>query len=183
MGAAYMQRMFGIASPRIALLSIGEEDTKGNDLVIESNTLLRASSLNFVGNIEGKDVTKGLADVVVMDGFTGNVMLKTAEGISELMFNEIRRAVELTPWNRAAGLVLFSELRKVKRRLDYTEVGGAPLLGVEGITVICHGRSNARAIYNAIRGARDAVQNGVLQVVRDVARDIPAKRGAHPDPE
>jgi glycerol-3-phosphate acyltransferase PlsX len=113
-----------------------------------------------------------------MDGFTGNVVIKTAEGVSEMMFTEIRKAVELTPWNRAAGLVLMSELRKVKRRLDYSEYGGAPLLGVEGLVVICHGRSNARAIFSAIRGTRDAVQNGVMQVMHEVARDIPAKRGA-----
>jgi phosphate acyltransferase len=111
-----------------------------------------------------------------MDGFTGNVVLKTAEGMAELMFGELRRAVELTPWNKAAGLVLMSELRKVKHRLDYTEYGGAPLLGVDGVTVIGHGRSNARAIFNAIRAARDAVQNGVIEVMREVAREIPAKK-------
>jgi len=175
MGSAYMERMFGVARPRVALLSIGEEESKGNQLVLEVHQLLRKSRLNFVGNIEGKDISRGAADVVVMDGFTGNVVLKTVEGMADLLFGEVRRAVELTPWNRAAGLVLYSELRKTKRRLDYAEYGGAQLLGVDGVTVIAHGRSNARAVFSAVRAARDAVQNGVLEVIRGVASEIPAK--------
>jgi len=177
MGAAYMQRMFGLHNPSVGLLSIGEEDSKGSQLVIEVNQALRASKLNFIGNVEGKDLTRGASDVVVMDGFTGNVVLKTAEGMAELMFGELRKAVELTPWNRAAGLILMSELRKVKRRLDYSEYGGAQLLGVDGVTVIAHGRSNARAMFSAIRAARDAVQNGVMDVMREVGQQIPARKG------
>jgi glycerol-3-phosphate acyltransferase PlsX len=179
MGAAFMERVHGMQSPRVGLLSIGEEDTKGNQLTIEVHQMLRSSRLNFIGNVEGKDLTRGLADVNVMDGFTGNVVLKTAEGIAELMFGELRKAVELTPWNRAAGLILMSELRKVRRRLDYTEYGGAQLLGVDGVTVIGHGRSNARAVFSAIRAARDAVNNGVLDTLREVAREIPAKKSLH----
>ncbi len=175
MGSVYLQRMFGNETPRVGLLSIGEEDTKGSQLVIEVNQALRASKLNFIGNIEGKDLTRGAADVVVMDGFTGNVVLKTAEGMAELMFGELRKAVELTPWNRAAGLILMSELRKVKRRLDYTEYGGAQLLGVDGVTVIGHGRSNARAVFSAIRAARDAVQNRVIDVMREVGAQVPTR--------
>lgn len=176
MGAAYMSRMFHVERPRVGLLSNGEEDSKGTPLVIEVNAMLRASTLNFIGNVEGKDLTRGVCDVAVMDGFTGNVVLKTAEGMADLMFGELRKAVELTPWNRAAGLVLMSELRKVKRRLDYAEYGGAQLLGVDGVTVIAHGRSNARAIFSAIRAARDGVQNGVIDTMRAVARDIPVRR-------
>ena len=176
MGAAYMERMFGVTNPKVALLSIGEEDSKGNQLTIEVNQALRASRLNFIGNIEGKDLTRGVCDIAVMDGFTGNVVLKTAEGMAEMMFTEIRKAVELTPWNKAAGLVLMSELRKVKRRLDYAEYGGAQLIGVDGIVVIGHGRSNARAIFSAIRAARDAVNNKVLDTLRDVAKEIPARK-------
>jgi glycerol-3-phosphate acyltransferase PlsX len=175
MGAAYMERMFDVANPRVGLLSIGEEDSKGNALVLEVNQMLRQSRLNFIGNVEGKDLTRNVCDVAVMDGFTGNVVIKTAEGIAELMFGELRKAVELTPWNRAAGLILMSELRKVRRRLDYAEYGGAQLLGVDGVTVIAHGRSNARAVFSAIRAARDGVQNGVLEVMREIAREIPAK--------
>ena len=184
MGAAYMERMFGVSSPKVGLLSIVEEDTKGNQLTIDVNQALRASRLNFIGNVEGKDLTRGACDVAVMDGFTGNVVLKTAEGIAELMFTEIRKAVELTPWNKAAGLVLMSELRKVKRRLDYAEYGGAQLVGVDGIVVIGHGRSNARAVFSAIRAARDAVNNKVLDTLRDVAKEIPARKaqlGVGPD--
>lgn len=175
MGAGYMRRMFGMERPRVGLLSIGEEDSKGNELTIEAHALLRASPLNFIGNLEGKDLTKGLADVAVMDGFTGNVVLKTAEGMAELLFTELRKAVELTPWNRAAGLVLMGELRKVRRRLDYAEYGGAPLLGVDGAVIIGHGRSNARAIFNAVRAARDTVEKGVIEAMRDVAREIPVR--------
>jgi glycerol-3-phosphate acyltransferase PlsX len=177
MGAGYMQRMFDVREPRVCLLSIGEEDTKGSQLVVETNGLLRGSRLNFIGNIEGRDLMQGVCDVAVMDGFTGNVVLKTVEGMAELMFNELRTVVERTPWNRAAGLILMSELRSVRRRLDYTEYGGAQLLGVDGVVVIGHGRSNARAVFSAIKAARDAVQNGVLDVVRSVAQEIPAKRG------
>jgi len=175
MGAGYMERTYGIERPRVALLSIGEEDTKGNALVLETNRRLRASGLNFIGNVEGKDLPKGVADVVVTDGFTGNVVLKTAEGMAEFLFDELRRAVAAKPWNRLAGLMLLPELRKVRRRLDYTEYGGAPLLGVNGIVVIGHGRSNARAVANAVRVARDAVRNGVLDVVRSVAESAPAR--------
>lgn len=176
MGAAYMERMFGVASPKVGLLSIGEEDSKGNQLTIEVNHALRASRLNFIGNVEGKDLTRGICDVAVMDGFTGNVVLKTAEGMAEMLFTELRKAVELTPWNKAAGLILMSELRKVKRRLDYAEYGGAQLVGVDGIVVIGHGRSNARAVFSAIRAARDAVNNKVLDTLREVAKEIPAKK-------
>ncbi|MGE0599451.1 MAG: phosphate acyltransferase PlsX [Dehalococcoidia bacterium] len=175
MGAAYMERMFKTANPVVGLLSIGEEDSKGNQLTIEVNEALRASRLNFMGNVEGKDLTKGVCDVAVMDGFTGNVVLKTAEGMAELLLGEIRKAVELTPWNRAAGLVLMSELRKVKRRLDYAEYGGAQLVGVDGIVVIGHGRSNGRAIFSAIRAARDAVENKVLETLHAIAQEIPAR--------
>ena len=175
MGAAYMEKMFKVAEPKVGLLSIGEEDSKGNQLTIEVNEALRASRLHFIGNVEGKDLTKGVCDVAVMDGFTGNVVLKTAEGMAELLLGEIRKAVELTPWNRAAGLILMSELRKVKRRLDYAEYGGAQLVGVDGIVVIGHGRSNARAMFSAIRAARDAVENNVVATLREIAKEIPAR--------
>lgn len=181
MGAAYMERMFNISRPRVALLSIGEEDSKGSQLVIEVNAALRKSRLNFVGNIESNVLAHGLADVVVTDGFTGNVVIKTIEGVAEVVFGEVRHAVELTPWNRAAGLILMSELRKLKRRLDYTEYGGAQLLGVDGVTVIGHGRSNARAVFNAIRAARDGVQGGLVQVFREIAAEIPARHGGSSD--
>lgn len=175
MGTRYMETMFGLNNPRVGLVSIGEEDTKGNDLVIEVNQALRQSSLNFVGNVEGRDMTRGAVDVAVTDGFTGNVMLKTAEGIGEMLFTELRAAVNRRPWYRLAGMVLLPELRKVRSRLDYSEYGGVQLLGVEGITVIGHGRSNARAVYNGIRAARDAVATHVLDRMHAVAADVPGK--------
>ena len=178
MGSAYMERMFGVKNPAVGLLSIGEEDSKGNQLTVEVNQALRRSRLNFMGNVEGKDLTRGVCDVAVMDGFTGNVVLKTAEGMAEMLFTELRKAVELTPWNKAAGLILMSELRKVRRRLDYAEYGGAQLVGVDGVTVIGHGRSNARAVVSALRAARDAVENNVIETLRDIGREIPAKTTA-----
>ncbi|MFN0146476.1 MAG: phosphate acyltransferase PlsX [Dehalococcoidia bacterium] len=178
MGAGYVERMFGIEQPRVGLLSIGEEETKGSQLTIEVHAALRASRLNFIGNVEGNEMLRDSSDVVVTDGFTGNVMLKTVEGVAEAMFDEVRKAAELTPWNRAAGLILKSELRKVRRRLDYSEYGGVQLLGVDGVVVIAHGRSNARAIYNAIRAARDAVRQKVLDAVREIATEIPARAAA-----
>ena len=178
MGSAYMERMFAIERPRVSLLSIGEENSKGNALTIEVNEALRGSRLNFIGNVEGKDLMKDPGAVVVTDGFTGNIVLKTVEGIAEGLFIEVRKAAELTPWNRAAGLVLKGELRKVRDRLDYSEFGGVQLLGVDGVVVIGHGRSNARAVFSAIRAARDAVQNNVLGLIREVAAEMPARKSA-----
>jgi phosphate acyltransferase len=175
MASRYMAATYRLERPRVGLLSIGEEASKGNDLVLEVNETLAASDLNFVGNVEGHTVTTGIADVVVTDGFTGNVALKTAEGVSEFIFQELRNVIGSKPWARLAGLVLLPELRKARRRLDYSEFGGAQLLGVDGVTVIGHGRSNARAIANAIRAARDAVDNGVVEQMRTVANEVPAK--------
>jgi glycerol-3-phosphate acyltransferase PlsX len=176
MGAAFMERRYGIERPKVGLLSIGEEDSKGNQLTIEVNELLRESGLNFVGNVEGNDILRDTVDVTVCDGFSGNVMLKTVEGVAETLFSEIRRAATAKPWNRLAGLVLRPELRRVRDRLDYSEYGGVQLVGVEGVTVISHGRSNARAVFNAVRAARDASQSGVLEVMREVGSEMRSRR-------
>ena len=175
MASAVMEGQYHVANPRIGLLSIGEEDSKGNDLVIEVNGMLRQSRLNFVGNLEGKDLTHGLADAVVMDGFSGNVVLKTAEGIGEMLFNEIRAVANKNLLNKLAGMVLKGDLRQVAGRIDYSEYGGAHLLGVNGVTVIGHGRSNERAVFNAIRAAREAVASDVVGLLRQVAEEIPAR--------
>ena len=175
MGAAVMERMHGIESPRVGLISIGEEDSKGNQLTIEVNRALRASDLNFIGNIEAGQLPRCAADVAVMDGFTGNVFIKTVEGVAETFFGELRRAVRRTPWNLAAGLVLRSELRKSQRRLDYAEYGGAQLLGVDGVVFVAHGRSDARAILGGVRAAREAVHNGVLAQMHEIAARVPAR--------
>jgi len=171
-----MERRYGIERPKVGLLSIGEEDSKGNQLTVEANAFLRESGLNFAGNVEGKDILRDNVDVTVCDGFSGNVMLKTIEGVAETLFSEIRRAATARPWNRLAGLILRPELRRVRDRLDYSEYGGVQLLGVEGVTVISHGRSNARAVFNAVRAARDASQSGVLEVIREVGATMPARK-------
>jgi glycerol-3-phosphate acyltransferase PlsX len=166
MGSIYAERLMGIASPKVALLSNGEESGKGNQLVQAAEPLLRATpELNFIGNIEGKDVFKGKADVVVADGFSGNVLIKTADGAAEFHFQSMRDAVKGDPVAALGGLLIRPKLRAIRRRADWREFGGALLLGVNGVTVIAHGRSDARAIYNAIRVARDAVDRQVISTI------------------
>ncbi len=169
MGRAFAHRAMGAPSPRIGLLSIGEEATKGNPLVQEVHTALAArADLDFIGNVEGKDILRGVADVVVTDGFTGNVALKVAEGVAEYIMAELRASLTSRPHYRLAAAVLLPALRALRIRLDYAEHGGAPLLGVEGVVVVGHGRSDARAIASAIRAARDAVAGDVVEAIRDV---------------
>jgi len=162
MGSTYMEHVFGVPRPRIGLLSNGEEETKGDRLVQATYPLLRAAAtatnLNFIGNVEGKDIPRGTADVIVMDGFVGNVALKLSEGLAEMVFGMIRSELTSSPMNRLAGAVLRPALKRVYKRLDYEEYGGSPLLGVNGVAIIAHGRSRARAIKNAIRVARQAAE-------------------------
>lgn len=180
MGAAYVEQLWGTAEPRVAIVSNGEEPDKGNQLVRQTFPLLQESGLNFVGNAEGKDVTRGIADVVVTDGFTGNVMIKLSEGLVSFLARYLRR--ELTGGLRAklgllllvpgmlvclpGALLLLPALRRIAKRMDYAEYGGAPLLGVDGVVIIAHGRSNAKAIKNAVRVARDSVRAGLVDVIR-----------------
>ena len=150
LGAAYMRHVFDLPNPRVGLVSNGEEETKGNALVQATVPLLKESGLNFIGNVEGKDVTRGACDVAVTDGFTGNVMLKLAEGMQELILGLVREAIMSKPHYKLAGAVLKPGLRAAGRRLDYTEYGGAPLIGIDGPVFIGHGRSNAKAIANGL---------------------------------
>lgn len=167
MGDIYLRAVFGVAQPRIGLLSNGEEPTKGSKLVQETHALLRQQpGLTFIGNVEGKDVPAGLADVVVCDGFAGNVLIKTAEGVASYIRQVLREEVTRTPWHKLLALGLRGAFRRVGARLDYAEFGGAPLLGVEGVVIIAHGRSNARAIENAIRVARQAAEQGTVAAIR-----------------
>lgn len=167
MGQAYAHRAMGITAPRVALLSIGEEASKGNSLVQEAHSILAGrAGLNFVGNAEGKDIPRGIADVVVTDGFTGNVALKVAEGTAEFITEELRAAITHRLHYRLAAAVLRPAFRVLAARIDYREAGGAPLLGVEGIVIVGHGRSDHRAIANAVRAARDAVAGDVLETIR-----------------
>jgi glycerol-3-phosphate acyltransferase PlsX len=162
MGERYSRLVLGTTRPRVGLLSNGEEESKGNKLVQETHVLLRASDLNFVGNIEAKDIPRGLADVVVCDGFVGNVMIKLAEGIAEFTFALLREELSSSALGMVGAILLRPSLRRLKRRIDYQEYGGAPLLGVAGIVIVAHGRSRAVAIRNAIRIASQAAESNLL---------------------
>jgi len=166
MGSVYMERVFALERPKIGLLSNGEEENKGNQLVRESHKLLKDTSLNFIGNVEGNDVVTGKTDVVVTDGFTGNVMIKEGEGLGELVLHSLRRTLAGRPHLKIAASFLGSALRNAIKGLDYSERGGAPLLGVKGNVIIAHGRSDAKAIRNAIFTAKQAVEQGVLEALK-----------------
>ena len=156
MGDAYSRAVLGTMRPTVGLMSIGEEEAKGNDLTKEAFPLLRdLTSLNFVGNVEGRDVFTGAVDVIVTDGFTGNVMLKLSEGLTDAMLYMIRRELSASAITKAGAMLARPAFRNIKKRLDYTEYGGAPLLGVRQIVVIGHGSSNARAIRSAIRSVKE----------------------------
>lgn len=166
MGERYARHVLEVRRPRVGLLSNGEEPTKGSALVQETHQLLRAADLNFVGNIEGKDVPLGAADVVVCDGFTGNVLIKAAEGIGEFTFQLLREEIGASgPIGMLGALLLRPALRRIKRRVDYQEYGGAPLLGVDGVVIVAHGRSGARAIRSAVRVAHRAAEIGLTGIL------------------
>jgi phosphate acyltransferase len=160
MGDAYSRAVLGTVRPAVGLMSIGEEEAKGNDLTKEAFPLLREiNSLNFVGNVEGRDVFSGAVDVIVTDGFTGNVMLKLSEGLTEAMLSMIKRELTTSAVTKAGAVLAKPAFRNIKKRLDYSEYGGAPLLGVRQIVVVAHGSSNARAIRNAIRSVKEFSEN------------------------
>jgi glycerol-3-phosphate acyltransferase PlsX len=167
MGSIYAQRVLRRSRPSVALLSNGEEDEKGPLVVQDAHQRLKQLGLNFVGNIEGKDVPRGKADVIVCDGFAGNVLIKTAEGVAETMLALIRTELTSSLLNRLLAAGLHPAFRRVRAKLDYAEYGGAPLLGIQGVAIIAHGRSNANAIANAIRVAAEAVDNGVVEAIRE----------------
>jgi glycerol-3-phosphate acyltransferase PlsX len=166
MGSIYARLVLGIERPRVGLLNIGEEAEKGSELYYESHQLLKRSPIHFVGNVEGKDIILGTADVVVCDGFVGNVLLKFAESVIPSISTMIKDEISVHPLSMAAGLLLKPAFRRLKRRLDYAEVGGAPLLGVDGICIIGHGRSNPRAIKNAIKVAARCAEARVAESIR-----------------
>ncbi len=156
MGDAYSRSVLGTVKPSVGLMSIGEEEAKGNDLTKEAFPLLRQlSNINFVGNVEGRDVFSGMVDVIVTDGFTGNVMLKLSEGLTEAVLSMLKKELMATAVTKAGAMLAKPAFRNIKKRLDYTEYGGAPLLGVNRIVLIGHGRSNAKAIRNAIRSVKE----------------------------
>jgi phosphate acyltransferase len=171
MGNAYYSAIFNTQKPRIALLSIGEEDTKGNELTKETFGLLKNTRLNFIGNIEGKDIFSGKADIIVCDGFIGNIVLKTSEGLQDAIMKMLKFEIANIRTGRLGYLMIKPAFRNFKKRTDYDEYGGAPLLGINGTCIISHGRSSAKAIRHAIRVAaemsRQQVHNTIANSVKE----------------
>jgi glycerol-3-phosphate acyltransferase PlsX len=159
--------MLGRVRPRVALLSTGEEASKGNALVREVYPRLEESALNFVGNVEGKDMLAGKADVVVADGFVGNVAIKMMEATADFLFRTLREELPKSPSGILGGLLIRGRVRKIRDRIDWREFGGAPLLGIDGVAVVAHGRSDARAIQNAIRVAKEAVEHDLVGKIKE----------------
>ncbi len=167
MGAVYAEKVRGVRNPKVGLLSNGEEAGKGNDLVKHTYPLLKASGLNFYGNVEGKEVIGGVVDVAVTDGFTGNIMLKSSEAVAKLILDKVKELISNGPLTaKIGGTLVRPTLRKIKKMLDPEEEGAAPLLGVNGLVFIGHGRSSEIAIKNAVRLAKSAVEAGVLESIR-----------------
>ena len=166
MGSLYAERVLAIPNPRVALLNIGAEETKGSELVRDVFERLQKSGLNFVGNIEGGDVHKGTVDVVVTDGFTGNVAVKVTEGVADFIFSELRTTIYSKLQYKLAAAILRPALLKMREKMDPGTYGGVPLLGVNGVVTIAHGNSDARAIRNALRFASEGVSSGMLEAIR-----------------
>ena len=167
MGAVYAEGMLGVNRPRVGLLSNGEEPGKGDELVRDVYTRLQNSSLNFIGNVEGKDVFAGRADVIVADGFVGNIAIKMAEATADFLFKTLRDEIPSTLQGKIGGLMIRSGIRRIRDRIDWREFGGAPLLGIDGVAVVAHGRSDARAMKNAIRVANEAAERGLTGKIRE----------------
>jgi glycerol-3-phosphate acyltransferase PlsX len=169
MGSIYMERLFQVTAPRVGLLANGEEEGKGNELVQAAHQLLKQNAaplnLNFIGNVEGRDIPVGNADVIVCDGFVGNVVLKLSEGLSETLIDLIKEQIASDLPGKLAGAVVRPRLRKLLKRLDYAEYGGVPLLGVNGSAIISHGRSRSKAIKNALRVARQTAETDVTGAI------------------
>lgn len=167
MTSIYVERVLGKTNPRIGLLSNGEEEGKGNALIKETIPLMQASGLNYIGNIEPKEFFAGKTDIAVTDGFTGNVMLKTAEAVAKYMSDSIRTEIKSSAITSLGGLLAKPAFARVRQHLNPDEVGGVPLLGVNGVVIIGHGRSNAYAIKQAVGQARRAVENNIVQAIRE----------------
>jgi phosphate acyltransferase len=176
MGSVYMEKVIGIENPRVALLNIGEESVKGNDLTKEAHERLSDADINFIGNIEGVNVHKGMAEVIVTDGFTGNIALKVGEGLADYILEQVTSVIKSSPLFVAAAIMVKPALRRALRRLKYEEYGGAYLLGVNGVVVIAHGRADASAINNAIRVAKIAAESGLIETMRtSLGARVPAE--------
>jgi glycerol-3-phosphate acyltransferase PlsX len=170
MGAVYAREMLGRAQPRVALLSNGEEEGKGDERVRETAKKLKGWLPGFVGNIEPKDIYAARADVVVADGFVGNVAIKMAEATADFLFRNLRDEIPKTLTGKVGGMLIRPRVREIRNRIDWREFGGAPLLGIDGVAVVAHGRSDARAMKNAIRVTREAVENDLVGKIRAEVR-------------
>jgi glycerol-3-phosphate acyltransferase PlsX len=166
MGNVYARDILGIDNPRVGLLSVGEEEGKGNELTKEAYEQLKESSLNFVGNVEGRDIYNGHCDVVVTDGFTGNVALKISESLAEMLGAMIKEELHRDLRSKVGAALALPAFSRFRRRVDYTEMGGAPLLGIDGAAIICHGASPSKAIKNAVRVAAEWARAGLNEHIR-----------------
>lgn len=171
MGAIYSKYILRVKNPKVGLLSIGEERSKGNELVIASHKLLDQSGLNFCGNVEGRDILKGTADVVVCDGFVGNIVLKFAESVEGFIFQLLRKKIRGNLFATIGAFLMKPAFRSFKQSLDYAEYGGAPLLGINGVCIICHGSSSPKAIMNAILAAATVVRRQVNFVIQEKLKE------------
>ena len=167
MGEIYMRNTLGVKSPTVALLSNGEEEIKGDEVVCEARNMLAKSNIEFIGYVEGKDIPLGVADVVVCDGFTGNVLLKFVEGVGEALYRLLREEMDQRILPKVGFLFLIPMLKELWNRFDYEKYGGTPLLGVEGVVIKAHGRSKSRAIDSALKVARDFVINRGVELIRN----------------
>lgn len=169
MGSAYMRSVFGIADPRVGLLANGEEETKGDQLTQQAHQLIKAaapeSGLNFIGNVEGREINAGVVDVVVCDGFVGNVVLKLSEGLAKMLLATIKKELMSGPVTTLGAALAKPAFDRVRKQLDYEEYGGVPVLGVNGISIISHGRSKAKAVKNAIRVASQAAEARLPEII------------------
>lgn len=178
MGSVYSHYMFYRRRPRVGILSVGEEPTKGNELVFATQELLRQTNLNFLGNAEGRDIVRGKFDVIVCDGFVGNIVLKFGEAVAEFIMESIKQQVQKSIISQLGAVAMMPALRNFKRQIDYAEYGGAPLLGVRGNCIIAHGSSHARAIKNALRVAAEMVGARVNDHIVEVMQEnnlVPVK--------
>lgn len=167
MGEIYSRVIFKKKNPRVGLLSIGEEEHKGNDLTRAATPLLKSLPLNFVGNVEGRDIFLGLTDVIVCDGFIGNVALKVSEGLVDMIYKTLRESLKATVTRQIGYVLARQAFKEFKKRVDYSEYGGAPLIGVKGVCIITHGRSNANAIKNSIRVAAEFAAGRINEQIED----------------
>jgi len=175
MGYLYAKKIIGVVNPRVGLLSNGKEETKGNESNLAAFPLLQKAEINFIGNVEGRDIFNGAVDVVVCDGFVGNIVLKAGEGLAGALLKMMREEIAKSNLAKMGTVMAGPAFKELKKRLDWTEYGGAPLLGINGLSIICHGGSTAKAIKNAIRVARDSVNNHLVEAIRKSIEDVETK--------